>query len=77
MRLLPYRFAIRIDQGAEDSTLGACTERGLCLLAEAFLRELRRSELWALYVIECQDPRARHRITSYLDGVRPELMCTP
>jgi len=77
MRLLPYRFAIRVDLGDQESTVGACTERGLCLLAEAFLRELRRSELCGPYAVECQDPRARHRITTYLDGVRLELMCTP
>ncbi|GJE45486.1 hypothetical protein [Methylobacterium soli] len=77
MRRPARDFAVRIDFGGQETVVEACTERGLCLLAEAFFRELYARPCKVTYTIECQDDGAGRRIAAYLGDVWLELLGTP
>ena len=63
------RFSIWIELGGQETLVEAATERSVCLLAEAVLREMDRHQFSGAFTIVCRDACARERIAAYLDDV--------
>src|SRR3954454_15119968 len=66
-----------IEVGGQESFVQGGTERSVCLLAEAVLREMDRHQFSGAFTIVCRDACARERIAAYLDDVMLELSGVP